>query len=185
MRSLLSRGSFTVPLGLALLVAGVVLRAATYEPDVRRMPFIVGSITLLLLGFELVRQAVDWRRASAGPGAGRQEGADKPVPVHVEGAAIQTESAAWSDVLKSGAGIILASAGVYLMGFVGASSLYVAGSFLAWGKVRWYWSLGLGLGTGAIVYFVIQGMLGFRLWTGAVPVVVPGVLGGGTPPPFL
>jgi hypothetical protein len=73
---------------------------------------------------------------------------------------------------------------VYVLGTLSGCVLFV-GAFLLFHRRGNPWTaIFLALVVGAIVPYLLGGLLDARLWEGVIPEIVPGWIGGGVPPPL-
>lgn len=162
----------------AFMVVGVavMLVAATgYPSNVKVAPYTVGFPTLALLLIILLGELhPGWK-----PGRkGEREGAPEP---QGEGS---SDFASWGPVLNLLAWILGYYVVVFLLGFMAATPVFLAAFLRRKAGVGWIWAVSSGILVTLLLSSFIQGLFKIPLWLGAIPRLIPGIVGGSIVPPL-
>lgn len=160
---------------LMVLMVGAMLAAATGYPEgVRIFPFWVGFPTLLLLLY--LSMVKLWPQA-------RLSGKGVPEDGAAEKAFEDTDASAWKPILRTIVWITAYYVLILVIGFFAATPLWLTAFFIRQSRLSPVRSV---LAAGVSSYVVIRSVeaFGIIIWPGAIPKLIPGILGGGVIPPL-
>jgi hypothetical protein len=169
-----SSGPFICPFLLALFVGIFVLASLQYRREVALVPLVIGIPTLVLL-FTLMIDV--FHRARKRP---REFDLDNMEDTQDTNAT----STPWWPVVRIMAWILVFYGMVFFFGFLAIFPWFITAFLIAEGKRRWYTSLVLSLLTTLALYLGVSVLFEVDLWAGAIPEVIPGILGGSIIPPL-
>lgn len=172
-------GSFVWTITLAVLVVAFLSGAGAFPERVRIAPILVGGATLVLLMAVLAGvffpQVRRWTEtAPQALPVGGEADADERVP---------DEQARWGVVLRFSAHIIGFLLFVFLFGFFIVPPLFIALFLIVEARVALKWALL----SAVIASFSLYGgmvLLKVDIWNGAIPEIIPGLIGGSIIPPI-
>lgn len=165
---------------LLIFVVLLLLAGLAYPKEVRMIPFVVGFPTLLLLLFLWVGNINPvvgrWVEMAA---RGRRSG-EKKSGEPSKG----SEFTEWGRVLVIMAWVFLFFAFVFLFGFALVSPLFIALFLVRKAGFRKGTALVYAVTATILIYLFMQGVIKADLWSGAIPSIIPGILGGAIVPPL-
>jgi hypothetical protein len=163
-----------------LFVILLLLTGFSYPREVRMLPFVVGFPTLLLLvilWFGGLYPGVR-RRIEMTVGRKKEEKADSNKGKKGE------EFTDWKPVLIVMAWVFLFFILVFFFGFALVSPVFIICFLVQKASMRWKVSaLYAVIGT-VLIYLFMEGLINADLWSGAIPEIIPGYLGGAIIPPL-
>lgn len=176
------KGPFIFSVLLFLGVAAMLVTSFQYSANAREFPLIVGIPTLIFLGISLAFEFFPGKLRALEVGIEDLWGGTAPQV----GASEEEETvdpAKRRKVLQIMAWIVGFFVAVYFIGFPLASTLFVIAFLIVEGK-----SPPLSVVTLTVLVllmlYVFQKAFLVDLWLGALPQAIPGILGGGIPPPL-
>lgn len=160
---------------LLLLVAAMLVTGLSYPYNVKIAPFTAGIPTLVLLIILFLGELnPGWRIG----GRRKQEG--DPESENQE----DSDFTSWGPVLNLFGWVFGFFAAVFLFGFMVATPVFLAGFLRRMAGVGWIKAVSSGVLCSVLAAWFVQGLFHIDLWLGAVPRLVPGILGGSIMPPF-
>jgi len=179
------QGSFIFTLVLTLLVLAFALGALRYIPAARQIPLVVAVPTLLLLIFLLVAELVPNLSARGGGGftnvletqlQGRPGGART-------GVSDTTDRPEWRASLPVMGWMASFVALTMLLGFRISVPVFLVAYLRVRGKIGLLRAVLIGLAVSAGLYVALNSAR-ITIWQGAIPEIIPDILGGANPPPL-
>lgn len=173
-------GEFIFAAALGIFVLVILLVTSQLPPLLRYGPFIAGGLTfvfiVVLLAGKFHPGILSWTETAlqdlwGGESASRklEEAEEKPAP--------------WAPVLRVMAYALGFMLGVYLLGFFVAPPVFVALYLIFDARVKPVPAIVFAFGLCGSAALTLAALNVF-LWTGIVPEIVPGYLGGAVPPQF-
>ena len=166
---------------LTIFVGGLILVGFVFPKEVRIVPFVIGFPTLILLiilwvgGF--YPRVIHWVEGAMGDQRG---GKSKDTG----GAERSLEFTEWKPVLVIIGGIFIFYAFVFLLGFVLVSPVFMASFLIRKGGLNWLAAILYSAIAILLIYTGVTGLLKVDLWSGVIPSIIPGILGGSIVPPL-
>jgi uncharacterized protein YqhQ len=170
--------SWVTLMGIFVLV--LTLTGFSYPIEVGIIPFVVGFPTLLLLlilwigGF--YPGIIHWLEDAMGEGQSKEKNPEKPEK--------SSEFTEWKPVLIVMTWVFLFFIFVFLFGFALISPVFIASFLIRKAEMRWQTSVVSALVATVLIYVFMEGLIKTDLWCGAIPEVIPGILGGSIIPPL-
>jgi hypothetical protein len=170
--------AFFFHLILALFVLVFVVVALSFPREVRLLPLLIGSGTLIFLVALMIGEfypgAIRWMETTLDDLWGGGSGDAAPGTL---------ETIPWGGVIRIVAWILGFLAGVFLLGFFVVPPLFVALFLIVEARVM---PLRATLASVIANGILFAGMAGLKveLWTGAIPEILEGYIGGGIIPPL-
>jgi hypothetical protein len=173
------KGPFVWTVLLTLLVVTFLVTAISFPERVRIAPFLAGGATLALLlvlvAAEFIPRLRRWTEDTSGARPrDNQGGADRNI--------VPIEWAPWPIVLRFAAYIVGFFLFVFLLGFFVVPPVFIALFLINEARVGPKWAILSAM----IASFSMYGgmvLLNVDIWTGAIPEIVPGLIGGAIIPP--
>ena len=174
------KGSFVASGILALLVLTMLLVSFDYPPAAREVPLIVGIPTLFFLAasmgaefFPRTLRGLEMGIETIWGGTGPQNGGLS-----------QTAGMNWGSFSRVIGWLVFFFVALFYLGLLTGAILFVCCFLLIEGKTRWYSALAASAIIWTVLYVLVYRGLMLRLWPGAIPELIPAVLGGGVVPPL-
>ena len=168
---------------LMTVALSITLGSLQYAGNQRIVALVIGVPTIGLLALLMIAEATP--RLSR---ATRAFGADADAaPGEAEGAATQAgqaDAGAWRRVWTVYAWLLFYFAAMFVAGYYVATPLFLALFFVRESGLTLPRAAGVTLLTSAAFYLLFEMLLNIPLWTGALPLIVPDLLGGGRIPPL-
>lgn len=162
---------------LMTIALSITLGSLQYAGNQRIAALVIGAPTIALLALLMIAEATP--RLSR---ATRAFGADADAaPGEGEGAA---SAGAWRRVGTVYAWLLFYFAAMFVAGYYVATPLFMALFFVRESGLSLARAAGVTLLTSAAFYLLFEMLLNIPLWTGALPLIVPDLLGGGRIPPL-
>jgi len=162
---------------LMTIALSITLGSLQYAGNQRIAALVIGAPTIALLALLMIAEATP--RLSR---ATRAFGADADAaPGEGEGAA---SAGAWRRVGTVYAWLLFYFAAMFVAGYYVATPLFMALFFVRESGLSLSRAAGVTLLTSAAFYLLFEMLLNIPLWTGALPLIVPDLLGGGRIPPL-
>ncbi|MFH1488263.1 MAG: tripartite tricarboxylate transporter TctB family protein [Pseudomonadota bacterium] len=165
---------------LMLFLILLLLAGFSYPKEVRMLPFVVGFPTLLLLVilwlggiYPGVRRRIEM--------AGERKKDQKAVPDKVKKGEEFTD---WKPVLIVMAWVFLFFILVFFFGFALVSPVFITCFLIRKASMRWQVSALYSVIATVLIYVFMEGLINADLWSGAIPEIIPGYLGGAIIPPL-
>jgi len=174
-------GSLTWITLLILLVAGFTLIGFTYPQEVQIVPLWIGFPSLILLVIlwvgELFPQIM--HRIIAARGSSQEKNS-------VGAAAVgnSSEFTGWRPVAVVICWAFLYFIFVFFFGFALVSPFFIAFFLVRKAQMRVPAAAIYSVIATALIYGLMTGLLASDLWSGAIPEIIPGILGGAIVPPL-
>lgn len=160
---------------LLIFVATLLVVGQGYPFNVKIAPYAAGIPTLILLiVLFLYEFNPAWKIAG---GRKEEEKAES-------GSKEESEFTSWGPVLNLLAWVFGFYAAIFLFGFLVATPFFLAGFLLRKAGVRWTVAVSSGILCTLFSAWFVQKIFKIGLWLGAIPKLIPGVLGGSIVPPF-
>ncbi|MDW7738751.1 MAG: tripartite tricarboxylate transporter permease [Bacillota bacterium] len=166
-------GEFIFTVAIAVFVLMILIFSFQYGERARLMPIIVSSGTLILLLGLLVGHFSPELMKRMEVGLDEMLGGSSKKKCEVEE---EVQTAAGS-VLRIIFWIVGMGAAIFLFGLPVSIPLFLLAYLILEGKIVW-WKALLIAALGAAIFFVALNFLGVRLWLGAIPSLIPDILGG-------
>lgn len=162
---------------LMTIALSITLGSLQYAGNQRIAALVIGAPTIALLALLMIAEATP--RLSR---ATRAFGADADAaPGEGEGAA---SAGAWRRVGTVYAWLLFYFAAMFVAGYYVATPLFMALFFVRESGLSLSRAAGVTLLTSAVFYLLFEMLLNIPLWTGALPLIIPDLLGGGRIPPL-
>ena len=162
---------------LMTIALSITLGSLQYAGNQRIAALVIGAPTIGLLALLMIAEATP--RLSR---ATRAFEADADAaPGEGEGAA---SAGAWRRVGTVYAWLLFYFAAMFVAGYYVATPLFMALFFVRESGLSLARAAGVTLLTSAAFYLLFEMLLNIPLWTGALPLIVPDLLGGGRIPPL-
>lgn len=173
------RGSLLFTASVGGFIALLLWAGLAYPPEVQVLPLVVGLPTLALIIVLLVGEfrppVMQWLDSALDDlWGGRRETAD---------ASADQPATSWGPVVRMMSWAVGFFAAVFLLGMFVVPPLFIVAYLVAEARMRPTGALAASLAASTCLYAGMA-LLGVDLWTGSVPEVVPGILGGGIIPPL-
>lgn len=173
-------GAFLWTLAIGVVVALMLSGVGDFPGELQFAPYAAGLTVLLLVAVLLigvfVPKVLNWteRRLQSVWADGSNttrfaETRDRPAP--------------WPEVLRVIAYILGAAVAVFLFGFYAVPAPFIALYLVCEAGVRLRWALVSAVVGGALLVFGMR-VVNIEVWTGAIPEIVPRILGGALIPPL-
>ena len=167
---------------LMTIALSITLGSLQYAGNQRIAALIIGVPTIGLLALLMIAEATP--RLSR---ATRAFGADADAAPGEEaqaGQAGQASAGAWRRVGTVYAWLLFYFAAMFVAGYYVSTPLFMALFFVRESGLSLARAAGVTLLTSAAFYMLFEMLLNIPLWTGALPLIVPDLLGGGRIPPL-
>lgn len=166
-------------LAMALVVVAFLVDGRAFPPQVRIVPYLVGITTLVLLVILLLGNfypaVTRWTESTLEDlwGGVRDAAGTRP----------PQEAPPWSGVFRIAAWIVGFFLSVFLLGIVAVPSFFIAAFLIVEAGVAARKAIPIAL---AVSFAVCAGMAALQVefWTGLIPELIPGYLGGAILPPL-
>lgn len=166
--------------GVLLFVIVLLLTAFSYPKEVRLLPFVVGFPTLVLLVAlklgSFYPGILRWLGHIMGEEQTKGEGPDQRNK--------SSEFTDWKPVLNIMAWVILFFVFVFVFGFALVSPVFITCFLIRKAGMGWLKAALYAVVAVVLIYLCMEGLIHVDLWSGAVPTVIPGILGGSIIPPL-
>jgi len=169
-------GEFIVTAFLTFFVGAMFITTLGYRPEVRLVPMLVSGFTLIMLGGLLVLQFYPNLMKKMEVGLEDMLGASSP-----EKESEETEQASTAGIMRMIYWIVGFFVSIFLLGIKVSFPLFILSFILIEGKER-LWKAFLVTAVGSALIFIALDFLGITLWVGALPEIIPGILGGSNIP---
>jgi putative tricarboxylic transport membrane protein len=179
----LDTGSVVFTAALLLIVLGMVMVSLVYRPSARLVPLVVGVPTLLLLLVSLLAEFSPASLKALEMGIETLWGGSLP---RSEDAGVEDDRTRFNRVrLFRVIGWILGFLLVlFPLGLLTSTGAFLSSFLIIEGKAHWLKSIGITAAVLLLLYYVVQDALMLKLWPGALPEIIPGIVGGGIVPPL-
>jgi len=174
-------GSLTWTSILIVFVGLLLYTGFKYPKEVRIVPFIVGMPTLILLLVLIVGEfypgllrGVEF--AIEGLFGGKSQTCDTKK--------INGEFTGWRPTLTIMAWIILYYGFTFLLGFILVSPIFIALFLIVKAEIKWPAALFYTAISVALLFAGLISVLKVDIWAGAIPAIIPGIIGGSIIPPL-
>ena len=164
---------------LMTIALSITLGSLQYAGNQRIAALVIGAPTIALLALLMIAEATP--RLSR---ATRAFGADADAAPGEETQAGQASAGAWRRVGTVYAWLLFYFAAMFVAGYYVATPLFMALFFVRESGLSLARAAGVTLLTSAAFYLLFEMLLNIPLWTGALPLIVPDLLGGGRIPPL-
>ena len=173
------RGSLIFTASVSGFIALLLWAGLAYPPEVQVLPLVVGlptlALTIVLLAGEFHPPVMQWLDSALDDlWGGRQETPDR---------AADQPATSWGPVVRMMSWAIGFFAAVFLLGMFVVPPLFIVAYLVTEARMRLAGALFASLVASTCLYAGMA-FLGVDLWTGSVPEVAPGILGGGIIPPL-
>ncbi len=173
------RGSLLFTASVGGFIALLLWAGLGYPPEVQVLPLVVGLPTLalivVLLAGEFHPPVMQWLDSALDDlWGGRRETPD---------AVAEQPRTSWGPVLRMMAWAAGFFATVFLLGMFVVPPVFIVAYLVTEARMRFAAALVASLAASTCLYAGMA-FLGVDLWTGSIPEVVPGILGGGIIPPL-
>lgn len=98
--------------------------------------------------------------------------------------AVESTAGTWKEGLLACSYTVLLLALVYTLGTLAGCTLFVIAFLLAHKPGNLWLAVTVAVLVGGGLPYLLGDTLGLRLWEGIIPTIIPGWIGGGTPPPL-
>ncbi|RJR32217.1 MAG: tripartite tricarboxylate transporter TctB family protein [Desulfobacteraceae bacterium] len=160
---------------LLILVAALLIAGRGYPFNVKIAPYAAGIPTLVLLIVILLGELNPAWRISRG----RKEGEK----AESEGRE-DSDFTSWGPVLNLLSWVFGFYAAIFFLGFLVATPFFLAGFLHRKAGIRWTAAVSSGVLCTLLSAWFVEKVFKISLWLGAIPKLIPGVLGGSIVPPF-
>lgn len=157
----------------------ITLGSLQYAGNQRIAALVIGVPTIALLALLMIAEATP--RLSR---VTRAFGADADAAPGEETQTGQANAGAWRRVGTVYAWLLFYFAAMFVAGYYVATPLFMALFFVRESGLSLSRAAGVTLLTSAAFYLLFEMLLNIPLWTGALPLIVPDLLGGGRIPPL-
>ncbi|PKN61525.1 MAG: hypothetical protein CVU57_28975 [Deltaproteobacteria bacterium HGW-Deltaproteobacteria-15] len=159
---------------MLFFVAVLLVTGMGYPFNVKIAPYAVGIPTLILLVILLLGELhPEWRIAAGGNREGPESKAEE-----------NSDFTSWAPVLNLFGWVFGFYAAVFLFGFMVATPIFLAAFLRRKAGVGLIGAVSSGILCTLLATWFVQGVFKIPLWLGAIPGVVPGILGGSIVPPL-
>jgi len=174
-------GSLTWISLLILFVGGLIGVGRTYPKEVQIVPLWIGVPTLILLVVLWIGEITALARHRNDATGKRQR---KEQKVGSAAAQLSSEFTEWRPVIVVIGWVFLYFAVVFFLGFALASPFFIAAFLIRKAQMKGPAAVILAVAATVLVYALMTGLIASDLWCGAIPTIIPGILGGAIVPPF-
>ena len=173
------RGSLLFTASVGGFITLLLWTGLAYPPEVQVLPLVVGlptlALTIILLVGEFRPPVMQWLDSALDDLWGGRR--DTPDP------GAEQSSTSWRPVVRMMAWALGFFATVFLLGMFVVPPVFIVAYLVTEARMSPDGALGASLAASTCLYAGMA-FLGVDLWTGSVPEVVPGILGGGIIPPL-
>jgi len=159
---------------MLLFVLLLILVGFFYQKEVKLVPFVIGFPTLLLLVILWIGcfypKVVRWVEIAVGEGPNKSKNLIRTEK--------NSEFTEWQPVLVIMGWIFLFFVFVFFFGFALISPVFITCFLIRKALMRWYVAFTYALIAIMLIYIFMEGLIKADLWCGAIPEIIPGLLGG-------
>ncbi|PKN30878.1 MAG: hypothetical protein CVU64_01425 [Deltaproteobacteria bacterium HGW-Deltaproteobacteria-21] len=170
-----NRTSLVFTAVMLFFVAVLLVTGMGYPFNVKIAPYTVGIPTLILLVILLLGELhPEWRIGAGGKQEGKSESKSEE----------NSDFTSWAPVLNLFGWVFGFYGAVFLFGFMVATPIFLAAFLRRKAGMGWIAAVSSGILCTLLATWFVQGVFKIPLWLGAIPGVVPGILGGSIVPPL-
>jgi uncharacterized protein YqhQ len=164
---------------IILFVILLILVGFRYPHEVRMIPFVVGFPTLFLLLLLWLGGLHSGFKVRVDTILGEQ-GDKKSAEKRGKG----SEFTGWTSVLIIMAWVLLFFLLVFVLGFALVCPIFITCFLIRKAGLKWPTAVLSALIAIVLIYIFMEGVIQADLWCGAIPEIIPGIMGGSIIPPL-